>query len=153
MEFKTIKETREKIISKKISLFELNQIFINRIKDQKNINAFIFFDEDLIERRCNQLVNLKDDLILKGIPLGIKDLFCTIDMPTTAGSKILSNFQPTYESFVTKKLLNSGSVFLGKTNLDEFAMGSATNTSFYGNTINPKSTPGVKLVPAGYSGG
>ena len=74
-------------------------------------------------------------------------------MPTTAGSKILSNFKPTYESFVTKKLLKKGSVFVGKTNLDEFAMGSATTTSFFGNTINPKSPPGKKLVPGGSSGG
>ena len=153
MEFTTIKETREKIISKQISLFELNQIFIHRINDQKDINAFIFFDEDLIEHRCNQLVNLKDDLILKGIPLGIKDLFCTEGMPTTAGSKILSNFIPSYESFVTNRLLKKGSVFLGKTNLDEFAMGSSTTTSIFGNTINPKSPPGKQLVSGGSSGG
>ena len=66
-------------------------------------------------------------------------------MPTTAGSKILSNFKPTYESFVTKKLLIKGSVFVGKTNLDEFAMGSSTTTSFFGNTINPKSPPGTQI--------
>ena len=121
MEFKTITETREKIRSKQISILELNQIFINRIKDQKDINSFIFFDEDLITKRCHDLANSNDsNLTLKGIPLGIKDLFCTADMPTTAGSKILSNFKPTYESFVTKKLLKQGSVFAGKTNLDEW---------------------------------
>ncbi|SVE57166.1 uncharacterized protein METZ01_LOCUS510020, partial [marine metagenome] len=60
-------------------------------------------------------------------------------MPTTAASKILENFNPTYESFVTQKLINEGSLFVGKTNLDEFAMGSATNTSYFGNTINPLS--------------
>ena len=74
-------------------------------------------------------------------------------MPTTAGSKILENFNPTYESFVTQKLLDNGSIFIGKTNLDEFAMGSATNTSFFGNTINPLSTPNKPLVPGGSSGG
>ena len=74
-------------------------------------------------------------------------------MPTTAGSKILSNFKPTYESFVTNKLLNSGALFVGKTNLDEFAMGSSTTTSFFGNTINPISPKGEKLVPGGSSGG
>ena len=154
MEFNTITETREKIRSKQISILELNQIFINRIKDQKDINSFIFFDEDLITNRCHDLDNSNDsNLTLKGIPLGIKDLFCTVGMPTTAGSKILSNFKPTYESFVTKKLLKKGSVFVGKTNLDEFAMGSATTTSFFGNTINPKSPPGKQLVPGGSSGG
>ena len=153
MEFSTINETREKLISKQISITELNQIFINRIKDKKNINAFIFIDEDLIAYRCKQLEDINDDLTLKGIPLGIKDLFCTIGMPTTAGSKILNNFIPPYESFVTDKLLKKGSVFLGKTNLDEFAMGSSTTTSIFGKTINPKSPPGKQLVPGGSSGG
>ena len=74
-------------------------------------------------------------------------------MPTTAASKILSNFNPTYESFVTKKLLDQGSVFVGKTNCDEFAMGSATTTSFFGNTINPISPKDTQLVPGGSSGG
>ena len=154
MEFKTIIETIEKIRSKKISILELNQIFIKRIRDNKNINSFIFFDEDLIKQRCNELEKLYDsNLPLIGIPIGIKDLFCTVDMPTTAGSKILSNFQSTYESFVTNKLLKKGSVFVGKTNCDEFAMGSATTTSFFGNTINPKSPRGKQLVPGGSSGG
>ena len=154
MEFNTINECNEKILSKKISILELNKIFIDRIKEQKNLNSFIYFDEDLIINRSKYVENLYDDnLTLRGIPLGIKDLFCTVDMPTTAGSKILSNFQPTYESFVTKKLLKKGSVFVGKTNLDEFAMGSATTTSFFGNTINPKSPSGKQLVPGGSSGG
>ena len=154
MDFKTINEAIDKIRSRKISILELNQIFIKRIKEKKNINSFIFFDEDLIINRCNELEKLIDsNLTLKGIPLGIKDLFCTIGMPTTAGSKILSDFKPTYESFVTEKLLNKGSVFLGKTNLDEFAMGSSTTTSFFGNTINPKSPAGKQLVPGGSSGG
>ena len=115
MEFNTINECKEKILSKKISILELNKIFIDRIKQQKGLNSFIYFDEDLITKRSNYLENLNDNnLSLRGIPLGIKDLFCTVDMPTTAGSKILSNFQPTYESFVTKKLLSQGSVFVGK---------------------------------------
>jgi aspartyl-tRNA(Asn)/glutamyl-tRNA(Gln) amidotransferase subunit A len=74
-------------------------------------------------------------------------------MPTTAGSKILENFNPTYESFVTQKLINQGSMFVGKTNLDEFAMGSATNTSYFGDTINPLSNEGSPLAPGGSSGG
>ena len=74
-------------------------------------------------------------------------------MPTTAASKILENFNPTYESFVTQKLINEGSLFVGKTNLDEFAMGSATNTSYFGNTINPLSNKDTPLAPGGSSGG
>ena len=152
-EFNSIKETLSKINSKKISIKELNEIFIKRIKEKENLNIFIYFDE---EKVLNQIKNLEKNLTkgnINGIPLGIKDLFCTSSMPTTAGSKILENFNPTYESFVTQKLLDNGSIFIGKTNLDEFAMGSATNTSFFGNTINPLSTPNKPLVPGGSSGG
>ena len=74
-------------------------------------------------------------------------------MPTTAASKILENFNPTYESFVTQKLLDDGAIFVGKTNLDEFAMGSATDTSYFGNTINPLSKESEPLAPGGSSGG
>ena len=147
MEFNSIIEIQNLLKSKKISILELNKIFIDRIKKHRNINAYIFFDEDLIIKRCKDLDNFNNEnLRLKGIPLAIKDLFCTVEMPTTAASKILSNFAPTYESFVTKKLLNQGSVFLGKTNLDEFAMGSSTTTSYFGNTINPKSSSNIDLV-------
>jgi len=153
MEFSTITETLEKIQSKKISVEELNKIFILRIKDNNELNAFIYFNEEIIINQSRKIDNLKDNLRLKGIPLAIKDLFCTKNMPTTAASKILSNFNPTYESFVTQKLLDQGSVFVGKTNCDEFAMGSATTTSFFGNTINPISPKETQLVPGGSSGG
>ena len=153
MEFTSITDTLEKIQSKKISVEELNKIFIKRIKDTKELNIFIYFNEEIIIELSRKIDNLKIDLSLKGIPLAIKDLFCTRNMPTTAASKILSNFNPTYESFVTQRLLNKGSIFVGKTNLDEFAMGSATTTSFFGNTINPLSPKGKKLVPGGSSGG
>ena len=152
-EFTSIKETLSKIISKKISIKELNEIFIKRIKEKENLNIFIHFDEEKVLNQVKELEKNSHQGNLHGIPLGIKDLFCTSTMPTTAGSKILENFNPTYESFVTKKLLDNGSVFIGKTNLDEFAMGSATNTSFFGNTINPLSMPNKPLVPGGSSGG
>ncbi len=139
MKFESINETLRLIKSKKISVKELSTFFIEKINKNKNLNAFIYLDEKLILDQAEKLDNIKENLPLKGIPLGIKDLFCTKNMPTTAGSKILSNFKPTYESFVTNKLLNSGALFLGKTNLDEFAMGSSTTTSFFGNTINPVS--------------
>jgi len=151
MEFITIKETAKSIKNKKISIKELNDIFINRIKKKLDLNAYIYFNEDNIHKQL--LTHINQDSILNGIPLAIKDLFCTKFMPTTAASKILRNFNPPYESFVTQKLLNKGSVFLGKTNCDEFAMGSANTTSFYGNVINPLSTKGKPLVPGGSSGG
>ncbi len=97
-----------------------------------------------------------DDAPLLGIPLGIKDLFCTEGVQTTAASKILQGFIPTYESSVTTNLLRDGAVFMGKLNLDEFAMGSSNTTSFYGNVVNPwqsTSKPDMQLVPGGSSGG
>jgi aspartyl-tRNA(Asn)/glutamyl-tRNA(Gln) amidotransferase subunit A len=153
MEFSSITETLKMIRSKKISVEELSKIFIKRIEDSKKLNAFIYFNEENIFEQSRETDKLSNELSLKGIPLAIKDLFCTKNMLTTAGSKILSNFHPTYESFVTQKLLDQGSVFVGKTNCDEFAMGSSTTTSFFGNTINPVSPKGKQLVAGGSSGG
>jgi len=150
MEFTSIVESAKKIKSKQISIKELSEIFIERIKKKLNLNAYIFFDEEKIQHQISSFKN--SDSILNGIPLGIKDLFCTKSMPTTAASKILKNFQPPYESFVTQKLLDKGSIFLGKTNCDEFAMGSANTTSFFGNVVNPLSD-NKPLVPGGSSGG
>jgi aspartyl-tRNA(Asn)/glutamyl-tRNA(Gln) amidotransferase subunit A len=92
---------------------------------------------------------------LEGVPISVKDNYCTKGIRTTAGSKILSNFVPTYESFVSRKLLDAGCVYLGKTNMDEFGMGSSTENSFFGATLNPR---GLELgrnnvVPGGSSGG
>ena len=153
MPFKSIKDAISNIESKKISIRELNLEFIKKIKDNKNLNIFIYFDEKKIINQIDNLEKNNSNKKLKGIPLAIKDLFCTKDMPTTAGSKILENFNPTYESFVTQKLINDGAIFVGKTNLDEFAMGSATDTSYFGNTINPLSKKDNPLAPGGSSGG
>ncbi|MHA1540574.1 MAG: Asp-tRNA(Asn)/Glu-tRNA(Gln) amidotransferase subunit GatA, partial [Alphaproteobacteria bacterium] len=92
---------------------------------------------------------------LEGIPIAHKDLFCTKDIPTTAGSKILENFIPPYESTVSQKLINAGTIMLGKLNLDEFAMGSSGKTSFYGATINPykRKNDANNLTPGGSSAG
>src|SRR5690242_16898340 len=94
-------------------------------------------------------------LAMEGIPLAIKDLFCTEGVLTTAGSRILTGFKPPYESTVTAKLWRAGAVMLGKTNMDEFAMGSSNITSAYGTVENPWRRPGDNrpLVPGGSSGG
>ncbi len=149
----SLKNTLKDIKSKKISIRELNLDYIKKIKEKNNLNIFIHFDEKKVLKRIDELEKDHSNSKLKGIPIAIKDLFCTKNMPTTAGSKILENFNPTYESFVTQKLLDEGSVFLGKVNCDEFAMGSATNTSYYGNTINPLSDDNEPLAPGGSSGG
>ncbi len=90
---------------------------------------------------------------LEGVPLGIKDLFCTEGVRTTAGSNILGNFVPPYESTVTTNLWNAGAVCLGKLNLDEFAMGSSNETSAFGPVLNPWGSDNRRLVPGGSSGG
>ena len=149
----SLKNTLKDIKSKKISIRELNLDYIKKIKEKNNLNIFIHFDEKKVLKRIDELEKDHSNSKLKGIPIAIKDLFCTKNMPTTAGSKILENFKPTYESFVTQKLLDDGSVLLGKVNCDEFAMGSATNTSYYGNTINPLSKDNEPLAPGGSSGG
>ena len=151
MDFITIKKTAESIKNKKISIKELSEVFVKRINENLDLNAFIYFSEENIHKQLSSHIN--QDNILNGIPIAIKDLFCTRFMPTTAASKILKDFKPPYESFVTQKLLNQGSIFLGKTNCDEFAMGSANTTSFFGNVINPLSRKDKPLVPGGSSGG
>ena len=153
MEFKSINQLKSLIDENKISVKEIAQTYITKIKEKKYLNIFIYFDEDKINNQVTEIEKLPNDKKLKGIPIAVKDLFCTKNMPTTAASKILENFNPTYESFVTQKLINEGSLFVGKTNLDEFAMGSATNTSYFGNTINPLSDQDTPLAPGGSSGG
>tara|TARA_B100000029_G_scaffold500483_1_gene572301 strand:- start:305 stop:1729 length:1425 start_codon:yes stop_codon:yes gene_type:complete len=153
MEFKSITQLKSLLDKNKISVKEIAETYIKKINEKKDLNIFIYFNEDKIYDRVKEINNLSKDKILKGIPIAVKDLFCTKNMPTTAASKILENFNPTYESFVTKKLIDQGSIFVGKTNLDEFAMGSATNTSYFGNTINPLSKNNNPLAPGGSSGG
>ena len=153
MEIKSINQLKSLLDENKISVKEIAQTYIKKIKEKKDLNIFIYFDEDKIDDQVKELEKLPNNKKLKGIPIAVKDLFCTKNMPTTAASKILENFNPTYESFVTQKLINEGSLFIGKTNLDEFAMGSATNTSYFGNTINPLSNQNTPLAPGGSSGG
>ena len=122
----TISESLSKLKAKEISPVELTEAYIKKLEDNKKYNAYVTMSEDVAlaqakesEKRYMNGTNKA----LDGIPLGIKDLFCTKDIRTTACSKIIDNFVPQYESTVTQNLLNDGAVFLGKLNLDEFAMG------------------------------
>ncbi len=156
----TIHEVKGMIQKKEISSLELTKHFIEKIKKNKKLNCFITetFDEAIkMALRSDKKIKNSETLgLMEGIPIAMKDLFCTKNIRTTAGSKILENFIPFYESTVSNNLWNSGAIMLGKSNLDEFAMGSANTTSYFGNVINPwKSNINnkVDLVPGGSSGG
>ena len=136
---------------KKLSSEDVTKAFVGRSEKSKEINSYIsenFLNAIDRAKKFDESPNL--DLKLPGIPIAVKDLFCTKDIRTTAGSKILENFIPTYESTVTQNIWNEGAILLGKLNCDEFAMGSSNETSFYGNVQNPIDKG---LVPGGSSGG
>ena len=147
----TLTELVKNIKEKKLSSSDVTKSFIDRSSKSKKLNTYITEDfESAIEKAKKFDENPNFDLKLPGIPIAVKDLFCTNGVKTTAGSKILNNFIPTYESTVTKNIWDQGGILLGKLNCDEFAMGSSNETSFFGNVQNPV---GKDLVPGGSSGG
>ena len=134
---------------------ELTKAHIDACMDGADLNAFITttFEQAMDQAKASDDRRAKGEVgLLEGAPLAVKDLFCTEGTKTTAGSKILGDFSPTYESAVTANMKADGMVMLGKLNLDEFAMGSSNETSFYGPVINPW-RKGEDLVPGGSSGG
>ena len=144
-------ELVEKIKKKEISSKEVTKAFIDRSQKSKKLNSYITENFENALQKAKQFDEKPDfNKKLPGIPLAVKDLFCTKNIRTTAGSKILENFIPTYESTVTQNILNEGGIIIGKLNCDEFAMGSSNETSFFGNVQNPISE---NLVPGGSSGG
>jgi aspartyl-tRNA(Asn)/glutamyl-tRNA(Gln) amidotransferase subunit A len=154
----TLAEARDAIRARKISARELTSAFVTAIEKARPLNAFITEAGE----QALAMANASDRRIasgqigaLEGLPLAIKDLFCTRGTRTTAGSKILANFVPPYESTVTRNLWDAGAVMLGKTNLDEFAMGSSNETSHFGPVFNPwrANNSNANLVPGGSSGG
>ncbi len=154
----TIAEALNGLKNKDFTSVELTQAHIDVMVAQKDLNAYIVETPELAleQAKASDTKRASGDVgILEGIPLGIKDLFCTENVQTTAGSRILEGFKPQYESTVTQNLFNNGAVMLGKTNLDEFAMGSSNTTSYYGNVLNPWKRDGdnADLVPGGSSGG
>ncbi|MDR1375255.1 MAG: Asp-tRNA(Asn)/Glu-tRNA(Gln) amidotransferase subunit GatA [Holosporaceae bacterium] len=143
------------LLNKKFSSVEITKRFLGRIEKYKHWNAFITVCEELAlqsAQQSDQRISNGTARELEGIPIALKDLFLTKGIKTTAGSKMLYNFVPPYESTVSQKLLDAGVVLLGKTNMDEFAMGSSNLTSYYGPVVNPWSRD-KKLVPGGSSGG
>ncbi len=154
----TIAEARDGLKAKKFSARELTAAHITSMDAARGLNAYITETPEvaveMATRSDEKLANGEGGL-MEGIPVAVKDLFCTKDTLTTAASHILDGFKPKYESTVTTNLWNEGAVMLGKVNLDEFAMGSSNETSYYGNVINPwrRSGDDKDLVPGGSSGG
>ncbi len=154
----TLAAARDGLRAKQFTAAELTGAHLDAIAAlNPALNAFITVTADGARQQAiaaDQALAGGDTRPLLGIPLAIKDLFCTAGTRTTAGSRILEPFVPPYESTVTAQLLRDGAVFLGKANLDEFAMGSSNMTSAYGPVTNPWTrADGKKLVPGGSSGG
>ncbi len=154
----TLAGARDALRAKKVSSKELTSAFIKEVEAARGLNAFVTETPDLalaMATKADERLQRGEAGALEGIPLGIKDLFCTKGVKTTAGSKILGNFVPTYESTVTQKMFDAGGVMLGKLNMDEFAMGSSNETSAWGPVISPWRRKGsnTPLVPGGSSGG
>lgn len=151
---KSLSEQSRALANGELSSLELTQLYLDRIKKlDGNYNSYITVTEDLALEQAKAADERRatgDASVLTGIPLAHKDLFCTEGVKTTCGSKILDNFIAPYESTVTHKLKEAGSVMLGKTNMDEFAMGSSNENSYYGAVKNPWDT---QAIPGGSSGG
>jgi aspartyl-tRNA(Asn)/glutamyl-tRNA(Gln) amidotransferase subunit A len=155
----TIAAIREALAARTFSALELTDAYLAAIdKANDKLNAYIALTPD----KARDMAKASDARIasgeagaLEGVPLGIKDLFCTRGVHSQAGSHILDGFKPAYESTVTANLWADGAVMLGKLNMDEFAMGSSNETSYYGPVVNPWRSRGsnADLVPGGSSGG
>jgi aspartyl-tRNA(Asn)/glutamyl-tRNA(Gln) amidotransferase subunit A len=154
----TLADARERLRRRSVSARELVDAHLDAIDAASRLNAFVTVTAD----KARAMAVAADERLargeggpLEGLPIAIKDLFCTAGVPTGAGSRILGGFVPPYESTVTAKLWAAGAVCLGKLNLDEFAMGSSNETSCHGGVVNPWTRPGDErpLVPGGSSGG
>ena len=149
-----LSEQLEGIKSGNFSSTELTTHYLERIsKFDEDLNSFITVTEDQAlaqAKKSDERYKNKTNLPLDGLPIAHKDIFCTKNVLTTCGSKMLSNFEAPYSSTVFEKLDNEGMVMLGKTNMDEFAMGSSNETSYFGPVKNPWNT---EYVPGGSSGG
>lgn len=154
MHQKTIAELSADLAAKKISSVELTEHYLKRIKQfDSTLNSFITVTEETALQNAKAADALRASGkagILTGVPIAQKDIFCTDGIKTTCGSKMLANFISPYDATVVKKFKEAGTVLLGKTNMDEFAMGSSNETSFFGGVKNPWN---LECVPGGSSGG
>lgn len=153
----TLADMRDGLKAKKFSAMELAEAHLAAIeKVNPEMNAFITITRDkalTMAKSSDEKLAKGQGGAIEGVPVGVKDLFCTKDVLTTAASHILDGFKPPYESTVTQNIWDAGGVMLGKLNLDEFAMGSANITSYYGPVKSPWKKDGQTLVPGGSSGG
>jgi aspartyl-tRNA(Asn)/glutamyl-tRNA(Gln) amidotransferase subunit A len=154
----TIAEASAKLLKKEFSALELTDAYIAAVERAKTLNAYIVETPDqarAMAKASDARIAKGEAGVLEGIPLGIKDLFATKGVHTQAASHILDGFKPVYESTVSGNLFREGAVMLGKLNMDEFAMGSSNETSYYGPVTNPWRRNGSNqaLVPGGSSGG
>ncbi|MCQ2915002.1 MAG: Asp-tRNA(Asn)/Glu-tRNA(Gln) amidotransferase subunit GatA [Alphaproteobacteria bacterium] len=156
----TMAEALEGLAKKEFTSVELTQAHLDEMAKARDLNAYVIETPELALERAKRSDNRRSKGeklgLMEGIPVGMKDLYCTKGVRTTACSHILDGFVPPYESTVSLNLENQGSVMLGKTNMDEFAMGTANLTSYYGAVRNPykdKTNPNKFLIPGGSSGG
>ena len=152
----TISEARDRLRSKEISSVELTNSCLAEIDMADPLGAFVHKTPELAleqAENADEWLSQGSAPDMCGIPLGIKDLFCTKGVESQAASRILEGFKPEYESTVSQNLLDNGTVMLGKLNMDEFAMGSSNETSVYGDVINPWKIDERNLTPGGSSGG
>jgi aspartyl-tRNA(Asn)/glutamyl-tRNA(Gln) amidotransferase subunit A len=152
----TIAEARDKLRAKEVTAVELTQACLTAIEGADALGAYVHKTPDLAmeqAKAADARLAAGDAPDMCGIPLGIKDLFCTKGVDSQAASRILQGFKPEYESTVSQNLLDAGTIMLGKLNMDEFAMGSSNETSVYGNAVNPWKVDDRQLTPGGSSGG
>ena len=149
-------DARDGLAKKQFSAVELTEAHMARVSASSALNAYVLeTPEKALEMAAesDKKIAAGEARPLEGLPIGVKDLFCTKGVRTTACSNILGDFTPPYESTVTQNLWNDGAVMLGKLNNDEFAMGSSNETSRFGAVVNPWKANGTELVPGGSSGG
>ena len=150
-----LSSAQKSLKNREISSVELTKAYLDAIEKTSSLGAYIDLQKDYaleMAKNSDKKINQGVAGPLEGIPIGVKDMFCTKDIKTTASSNILENFYPTYESTVTQNLWNDGAVMLGKLSCDEFAMGSSNETAAKGNVINPWSKT-IPMSPGGSSGG
>jgi len=151
----TISAARDALRKGEVTSAQLTEACLTAIDGADALNAFVHKTPEIAmaQAKAADARGYADAAALSGIPLGIKDLFCTKGVPSQAASNILKGFKPEYESTVTSQLFDAGAVMLGKLNMDEFAMGSSNETSCYGDAVNPWKVDDRKLTPGGSSGG